>query len=225
MTTTRFIIRPLRDWLDPVTDPRRSASAFRATWDDTLDLLCAEVEWLGGDQIVLQVDVTDAELRRDGMLRTHAQVGFPGVRVSFNSVHGPLTYSTDAYEARYAGGLRSWQANVRAIALGLEALRAVDRYGISSRGQQYTGWTAIGSKPAVMTRDQAAEFIAYWAEPDQREKADAAAAAIKRGDPDALKVAYLRAARRAHPDFVKDDGDTMARLNQARELLKERAST
>lgn len=33
-----------------------------------------------------------------------------------------------------------WQHNVRSIALGLGSLRAVDRYGISSRGEQYAGF-------------------------------------------------------------------------------------
>lgn len=36
-----------------------------------------------------------------------------------------------------------WQDNVRAIALGLEALRKVDRYGIGKRGEQYVGWRAL----------------------------------------------------------------------------------
>jgi len=35
-----------------------------------------------------------------------------------------------------------WRHNVRSIALGLEALRAVDRYGISRRGEQYAGFRA-----------------------------------------------------------------------------------
>lgn len=35
-----------------------------------------------------------------------------------------------------------WQHNVRSIALGLGALRAVDRYGISRRGEQYSGFRA-----------------------------------------------------------------------------------
>lgn len=43
-----------------------------------------------------------------------------------------LVYATDVCER--------WQHNVRSIALGLQALRAVDRYGISRRGQQYAGF-------------------------------------------------------------------------------------
>jgi hypothetical protein len=208
----RYIIRPLGPWLDPVTQDRRSASTFRATWDDTLALLSSEVEMLGGEDVVLQIDVQEGELRRDGMLRTNATVKFPGVRVSFTSVHGPLTYATDAYESRYYGGLTSWQANVRAIALGLLALRAVDRYGISARGQQYTGWTAISSRPAEMSREQAAEFLAHWA-------GLGTSLDLFADYPNAVHSAYRMAAKRVHPDRTGDDSDTMARLNAARDLL------
>lgn len=45
-----------------------------------------------------------------------------------------LVYATDACE--------DWRHNVRSIALGLEALRAVDRYGITRKGEQYAGFRA-----------------------------------------------------------------------------------
>jgi hypothetical protein len=63
--------------------------------------------------------------------------------VSFESRHGPLEYATDVFD--------DWQDNVRAIALGLEALRRVDRYGIAKRGEQYRGWKQLeagGPSPA-----------------------------------------------------------------------------
>jgi hypothetical protein len=44
-------------------------------------------------------------------------------------------YATDVCER--------WEHNVRAIALGLEALRAVDRHGITRRGEQYAGFKAL----------------------------------------------------------------------------------
>jgi hypothetical protein len=52
-----------------------------------LDLLARETEMLGAGLVVLQVDVRDGEIRRDGMLAARAKVGFPGVRVSFDSRH------------------------------------------------------------------------------------------------------------------------------------------
>jgi hypothetical protein len=207
-----YIIRPLGPWLDPVTENRRGAHLFRASWQDTLDLLEKETDLLGADQVILQIDVTEGELRRDGMLRATARVGFRGVRVAFESVHGPLTYATDAYERQHGYGLASWQANIRAIALALEALRAVDRYGVSGRGEQYRGWQAISSRPAEMTVEQAAEFLAHWAR-DKRYTADA----ILR-DRSLAARAWRVAAQRAHPD-AGGDSDTFSRLTLARELL------
>lgn len=143
----RWQIRPLGPWLGQVTGDRKSSSMFRATWDDTLTMLDNEVAALdGGYPVVIQVDVQQIDLRADGMLKARAHVGdFPGVVVSFESRHGPLRYATDAYEQRWSGALPAWQANVRAIALSLESLRAVDRYGVSRSGEQYRGWTAIAS--------------------------------------------------------------------------------
>lgn len=211
-----YTIRPLGAWLDPVTENRRGAHLFRASWGDTLDRLGYETGLLGAEHVILQIDVTEGDLRRDGMLRTNARVAFPGVRVAFDSIHGPLTYATDAYERQHGYGLTSWQANIRACALALEALRAVDRYGVSGRGEQYRGWNAIATKPAEMTRDQAAEFLALWAA-DLR---FTAAALLL--DPALVGRAWKVAAQRTHPD-AGGDADTFSRLTLARELLEREA--
>lgn len=126
----QYEIRPLGMWTGPVTR-NRPYCRFRASWSDTLVLLERETETLGARLVVLQVDATEGDIRRDGMLRANARVAFPGVRVSFESRHGPLTYATDRYDG--------WQDNIRAVALSLEALRAVDEFGIAGRGQQYVG--------------------------------------------------------------------------------------
>jgi hypothetical protein len=48
-----------------------------------------------------------------------------------------------------------WEANIRAIALTLEHLRAVERYGATTEKQeQYTGWLRL---PAAGATDEAAE--------------------------------------------------------------------
>ncbi len=212
----RYEIRPLGPWTEPVTSGRARSGRFRARWADTLTMLGAEVEHLGGDLVVIQIDVTDGELRRDGMLRANAKVDFPGVRVSFSSVHGPLTYATDAYDRWYAGDPPGWQANVRAIALALQALRAVDRYGVTSRGEQYTGWTALPSKPSVMTVVDAARLLVEHAEGDWWSVPDIVS------DPAVQARAYRAAARRAHPD-AGGDRDLFERLTAARDLLEEAA--
>lgn len=139
--TERFRIRPMMQWDRPKTDPRKRG-AFRVDWTTTLTQLDYEVGLLGGPGvIVVEIDANEQDIRRDGMLRSNARVGpFPGVRISFDSRHGPLAYASDTYE--------DWRHNVRAVALGLESLRAVDRYGITRTGEQYRGFTALSSKPA-----------------------------------------------------------------------------
>lgn len=59
--------------------------------------------------------------------------------------HGPMLYRCDRYVSRWASQGPDWQQNVRAIAKTLEALRAVDRYGASSSGEQYAGYRQIAS--------------------------------------------------------------------------------
>lgn len=216
-TRVPYEIRPLGTWTDPVTIKRRSASVFQATWDNTLTLLRFEAAKLGAALIVLQVDVAEADLRRDGMLRTHAKVGFPGVAVTLDSRHGPLRYATDAYEQRWQGGLTSWQANVRAIALSLEALRAVDRYGVTNRGEQYTGWKQL---PAGSSSSANGGF-AYADEALSWMRAEAHRLLIPQlsaGTPGAVGDLYRRLARRLHPDAggSREDWD---RLDQAKQIL------
>jgi hypothetical protein len=204
----RYEVRPLAVWTGPVTR-NRPWCRFRAAWSDTLDLLGRETENLGARMVVLQVDVTEAEIRRDGMLRANAKAGFPGVRVSFESRHGPLTYATDRFDG--------WQDNIRAVALSLQALRAVDRYGVSGSGEQYRGWTALEAEPHIgMTVEQAAEFIAAHAGADFI-SADVFAS------PEWRAKAFRAAARKLHPDYGGDP-EQFRRLTEARALLDQAES-
>jgi hypothetical protein len=212
----RWEIRPLGPWLGPVTGDRKSSGAFKAHWDQTLALLDDEVEALGCDgPVVIQIDVLAVDLRADGMLRTRARVGnFPGVIVSFKSRHGPLRYATDAYEQRWSGNLPGWQANVRAIALSLEALRAVDRYGVSKRGEQYTGWSAL---PAA--RAQGAQWFTEPAEAESWMLGSAAELGVVNEPGVSLPDLYRRLAKQMHPD-VRGDSELWERLDAAATLLE-----
>jgi hypothetical protein len=200
----RYEIRPLGPWLEPVT-PERTRGRFRSPWSATIDLLERETEYLGAGVVVLQVDVADGEIRRDGMLYARARVDFPGVRVSFSSDYGPLTYATDAFD--------HWQTNVRAIALALGALRAVDRYGVTKRGEQYTGWKALPpSSPTEeeMTPERAAQLLAAFGAGTPHEV---------RTDPDARARAFRAAARKWHPDVEGGDAATFRLVTRARDVL------
>lgn len=185
---TRVTFRPL-SWDGPRTpdDARRSPLAFRAGWTSTLELLDRELEHLDARDVVLELAVREDELRADGWPRSTARPTFPGVRLAFVSTHGPLIYATDAYMA--------WQHNVRAIALGLEALRAVDRYGVTHRGEQYRGWTALPAAPtadAVLDAARVVVLLAGLPESD----VEAIAESIGTARRDAVR----KAMRGAHPD-------------------------
>lgn len=208
--TARLVTRPLGPWMEAVTADRRPPR-FKAAWSDTQALLVREAEMLGADLVVVQIDVTEQDLRRDGMIRANARIAFPGVRVSFKSRHGPLTYATDAYEAQWSGDMPGWQANVRAIALSLEALRAVDRHGVTRKGEQYRGFTALTQTAnGRMTREEAANLIASGL--------DGYTAAQLLYDPEAIQSAHRTLTRRHHPDRGGDP-DLFARINLARDVL------
>lgn len=211
----RYEFRPLGQWTDPETERRRGAHLFKASWDDTLALLETEIGYLDvTGPVVIQVDAPEGMIRRDGMLHARARVGHPGVVISFESKFGPLRYATDAYERWYSYGVDSWKANVRAIALTLKALRDLDRWGVSKRGEQYTGWRAIAA-PAPMFASPAyaelwmREYAAELFGPDGAKRWNGNLAAL-----------YRAMARRMHPDTGAERAD-WDRLDEARRVLAE----
>ncbi len=157
------------------------------------------------------------------MLMIFATVGFHGVILSFSSKHGPLRYLCDTYSQRAwaRNGLPPWQSNVRAIALGLEALRTVDRHGIASDGEQYRGFTAL--PPAreagpAMTVEDAARFVAEHGAPSLLEFGGWMNLASPLYSAE-LDRAYRGAAKRLHPD-AGGDAAMFRRLTEAVELLR-----
>ena len=149
--------RPLPTWPHEETKPRRHAQfkspgrmdpdrgyipGTRVDWNQTLRELEYEVWALGGEDILIGVGLAESDIRLDGLPRANARpVSHPGVEISFDSRYGRLTYATDVFH--------DWRDNVRAIAKGLEALRAVDRWGVAKRGQQYAGFALLSAGPGL----------------------------------------------------------------------------
>lgn len=134
-----FLTRPIDWWPHQETRSRRR-SPFDSSLTATRSLLYRECRQLGATSAVIQIAVGEEDIRRDGFLRAAARPSHPGVIVSFRSRHGDLEYATDVFDR--------WEDNLRAIALGLEALRRVDRYGIAKRGEQYRGWQQLAAGDA-----------------------------------------------------------------------------
>lgn len=199
MPDLSYQFRPL-DWSGPSTPGGgRVVARFKATYPATLELLFREVAQLGGKHLVIQADLRERDIRTDGLPRANARYGeHPGVVITFDSAFGPLRYASDTFT--------DWQDNLRAVALALEALRAVDRYGVSKRGEQYTGWKALpaGGQVTFPSADAALRWMA------EQDDADAL--------PEYAGTIYRNLARRFHPD-AGGDPDDWDRLDAARTLL------
>lgn len=232
-----YSTRPLSDrtWLRPHS--RRVWSQFSVPWSRALEVLGYEVEQLRGRDLVIEVDVAEADLRLDGRLRANARAASPAVVVAFESKHGPLLYRSDRYAglqwSTTTGMGESWQHNVYAAALTLEALRAVDRYGATQHAEQYAGWRQIGSGPAIvpdapMDRRDAAGLLIAWA------YSDAAGYTAMRDQwirdllsgtgPHEFDVVARRAQRNAHPDTTTVEaaksGDAFDQVQRAIAVLR-----
>ncbi|OMC46872.1 molecular chaperone DnaJ [Mycolicibacterium fortuitum] len=203
----RMTLRPIDAWPRPETR-NRQRSQFSANWSATLDLLDRETFHLGNGRrhpdTVLQIALRERDFRiSDGMPRANAVPSHPGVILSIESAKGPLSFPCDKFDR--------WQDNLRAIALGLEALRKVDRYGITPGDEQYQGWRAIEAKPAKGFPN-AAEALVFLASVDSRAHhppAPADAAAI-----------YRRARAEAHPDRNSGARELWDRVEAAADRLR-----
>lgn len=210
--------RPIKVWPPGWKDVGRNrvVSHFRARYSDTLERLDRELRALNATDVSLQVDASPRDVRLDGQLRADARVDHPGAILTIESRRlGTLTYSCDRFVRpvyrRDSGP--SWQHNLRAIALGLEALRTVDRYGIADRDQQYAGYREIGSGATPMgppTVEGAARFIAETVDPGWLVDVE--------NDPFFALSIFRDAAKLAHPD-AGGDPEVFKRLTAARDVL------
>lgn len=160
-------------------------------------------------QVLALPFLAETDIRLDGFPRSSARVpSHPGVELSFDSKHGRLVYATDVYDG--------WEANLRAIALGLQALRAVDRYGVASRGEQYAGWRALpsGSGDGPTTLEGAWDFL----EKLFGDRLDPKAGRDVRGTLD-IRSTLRAAAKLAHPDSG-GNAETFRKFENAKRILE-----
>lgn len=194
-----------------------SYSKFDSTWKATLELLERELTLLVGRkngytystplEFVLQIDIEEGDLRINGELRSGARPQSPAVAIAIDSkASGPLLFVCGEYV--------DWRDNVRAIAKTLEALRAIDRYGVTKAAEQYRGFGALPPgtpmPAAKMSLDEAETMLRrYWhgAVSESRD----------------WELLYRRGAKELHPD-VGGDPAAFRKLTEARDLLLASAS-
>lgn len=209
--TATYQFRPISTWPGEMTMPAdRRSSPFRVKggkptpYTTTMKQLANELRMIVAKDVVVELALGEQDIRADGLPRANARPEHPGVILSFDSAYGPLRYACD----RFVG----WTENLRAITLGLEALRMVERYGITKRGEQYSGWKQIEATSASKdhARGQLIDIIGRFG--TDRQMAD-----IDELD----DVRIVRRARRVtHPDLAKGEAvEAWMAVNQAAEML------
>lgn len=172
----------------------RKRSQFSASWTQTVNELTHEIDAVHARSAVLGLAVTPQELRQDNWIRASARPQHPGVILEFDLPNGEhVAFPCDTYY--------TWQDNVRAIALTLRALRTVERYGVTTRGEQYVGFQALPAGPSsdFDNADQAARWMVAQARGESHDS-DGSIARRVLADPDEGKKLYREAARNLHPD-------------------------
>lgn len=229
------MLRPIDRWPREQTRERRESPFKRhgnwqsgdyrrseVPYSQTLRDLDRELSMLGVEEAVIQLAVDESQIRLDGEMRANVTPRHPGVILTFTSpAEGVLTFACDAFE--------KWQTNMRAIAKGLEALRLVDRYGITSSGEQYVGWKQLqsgiplserGFAEEPMSVEDAGRIVVGWISGSHDLNINARTAIE---DPDYRRYAYRQALMHLHPDTggEVEGTDGFLRLQRAKKLLDE----
>lgn len=179
--------------------PAHCGSAFKMSFDRSVRLLKKELRSLEASVVV----IATAHAERDisgvtGFPRADRGPAHPGVMVAADTKYGSLKWFTDHF--------RTWTANLHAIALTLERLRLADLYGVTKRGEQYSGWKMLpgpitaGNAAKTMNMEEAACFVAEQCRITFFDTSAHAVLTSKK----AWQDAYKWAAKKLHPDANKD---------------------
>lgn len=191
----RLTVAPIRQWPGELTRNRRR-SQFQASLSSTLEVLdrelwhlCETAKQHASAELLIAIPAGDL-WRLDGKPRAHAVAEHPGVILSLDSKFGHLSYPCDTFT--------TWQDNLRAVALALEALRKVDRYGVTKRGEQYRGFLALEATAAPAGFDTSEAAISFLLDLIVKGRDGVTPNAIELLDSPAILL--RKAQRLTHPD-------------------------
>lgn len=206
-----------RPMADPEPRASRKRSQFRSSNAKVLNKLREELFKLGVSSLIVEAGYRDQDIRQDGWPYSSAKSSHPAVRLSFKGRQGPMAFECGTYT--------TLDENLYAIALTLEALRTIERYGAVKGAQQYKGWKQLPPPPgagAQAPRPPSSE----WEGPVAASNFLRALAGFNQHDfpigTDGLKRVYNEAARKHHPDVGGGNDATgiMAKINSARDYLE-----
>ena len=204
-------------WVGERTPPDKKRRApYSTSWTRTLEKLEDELRKLRASEIIIEAGFSEDDIRLDGWPRANAKPPpYPGVKVSFNQPGvGRVEYPCDSCQ--------HWQDNIHSIALGLEALRAVERYGITGRMQQYTGFRALpaGNGRTPSTRSEAAAWIADQIAHRDPERQSKIRNILLADATEAKREVIREAQKKLHPD-QGGSAELFHKLEDARRVLND----
>jgi hypothetical protein len=201
---------------------RRRRSNFDTRWSETMKLLERELRQLGArsGSVRLKTFHSPDAIRKDGKLRAETRMpDNPGVIVTCEVYEQTQNWREGMPRGRYVelsfecDTFLQWKDNVRAIALALEALRTVERYGVARANARHVGQRKA-LPPAYegrgLTVDDAWGVLAHFSRFSVDELKGVGAR---------VKDAYREAMQRTHPDRGGKTDDA-AKVNVAYEILK-----
>jgi hypothetical protein len=198
---------PIESWPGEPTR-RRVKAPFTVSYQKMLNDLERELRHLGARSIVVQAFLRGDDIRNDGWPRSSARFNGPGIVLSFMDRAGAeISFPCDTYV--------NWDSNLRAVSLTLSALRAIDRYGVTKRAEQYQGWKRLAAPGQEQKRGT------DWALSHLAALAQTTPVAI-RGNAAALDLAYRTAAKKTHPD-AGGSAEAFQMLQEAMQILQQGA--
>jgi len=192
-----------RHFVDPKLHKSRKRAQFRATLEKTFDALEYELNRLQAKEILIEAGFKNSDIRNNGWPRGGAKPEHPAIVLHFTSKGKALSFPSDAHE--------TYHQNLHAVALTLEALRAVDRHGVSKGEEQYTGFAQLAAPGESESLAWAAKTVAELSQ----HYSTAERIIAKDGD---YIGAFRAAVRIVHPD-VGGKREDFDKLIQAASLL------
>jgi hypothetical protein len=167
---------------------------YSSSWSSTKALTVAtarsrlqqELERLGARNPVLS---TNVELRLDGQPRSdRSPPADPGVAIYFDYKGKPMVLACDKWDRV--------PDNINALAKHIEAMRGMDRWGVGTLEQAFTGYRALPAPDPWWKR------LGLSGPTRSREE---------------INAAYRKASSAAHPDRPGGSHDRMSDVNAARD--------
>lgn len=174
----------------PAGWPRATAvqtSKFKTTTDKARKRLLEEIARMGGTAPIVSSNVP---LRNDGHMRSDREPVDAAVAVYFQREERGMVFACDRYD--YV------RDNLHALALTIEALRGIERWGASEMMERaFSGFKQLNAEN---------ESSSWWKVLDVGSNATG----------QEIEKAYREKARRAHPDVLGGSAEAMTALNIAR---------